>query len=94
LNKEKKRLEELTDKDGNFKSKYPGDTNEGKYTLGYMEELCEWLYVHDVLSNEEKVVQIMAIEDLIEKALKEGNISSFPINYIRTWSTKLKNKMK
>jgi hypothetical protein len=92
LNKERKRLEELTDKDGNFKSKYPGEP--GKYTLGYLEELCEWLYVHDVLSNEEKVVQIMAIEDLIEKALKEGNISSFPINYIRTWSTKLKNKMK
>lgn len=93
MNKETKRLEELTDKDGNFKSKYPGGPEKG-YSLGYLEELCEWLYVHDDLTNDEKLLQILVIEDLIEKSLKESNVSSFPINYIRTWSTKLTNKMK
>ncbi len=58
---------------------------EGQMTIGYLEELMEWLYYHNDISAEEKEKDILSLEDMVEDMLKPMNI-----NYRRTWSKKLK----
>jgi hypothetical protein len=64
---------------------------EGTTTIQYLEELLEWLYYHDNISNEEKMKLIIGIEEQIQKNL--NGFSSRKINYIPTWSTKLKKDL-
>lgn len=65
---------------------------EGTTTIQYLEELLEWIYYHDNMSNEEKMKFITGIEEQIQKNLN-GSFSSRKINYIPTWSTKLKKDL-
>ena len=69
---------------------------EGTSTIKYLEELLEWIYYHDTMSNEEKMKFITGIEEQIQRNLNGGNGAAFgmKINYIPTWSTKLKKDLK
>lgn len=91
--KDNVRLKELTDIDGNFKSKYPGKAGES-YTLGYLEELSEWIYLHDDMNDNEKMRQLVAMEILIQDSLNANNHSTFPIKYLNSWLEKLKKRLK
>lgn len=72
----------LCDEDGNFVSSHPGGPGTGIISIGYLEEVCEWLYYHNDLTPEEKRSRILLMEGQIRKHLNG-------INYIPTWSTKL-----
>ena len=73
----KNRLSELTDSDGYFKSVFD------KNTIGYLEELCEFVYLGDN-TTEEKLKHILMLEELITK-----HLSKMGIGYRPTWSKKL-----
>ncbi len=79
----------LVGPNGEFVSSYHMD--EDTITIGYLEELCEWLYYHDALTYKQKLRRLKAIEGMIRKHLAGGHVSSMKINYIPTWSTKLIN---
>lgn len=70
---------------------------EGTTTIQYLEELLEWLYYHDNISDEEKMKFITGIEEQIQSLLNGGSgnkrFTSGKINYIPTWSTKLKKDL-
>ena len=77
--------------DGGFQP--TNQPEEGTTTIQYLEELLEWLYYHDNISDEEKMRLITGIEDQIQSLLNGGSgkrFTSVEINYIPTWSTKLK----
>jgi hypothetical protein len=65
---------------------------EGTTTIQYLEELLEWIYYHDNMPNEEKMKFINGIEEEIQRNLN-GSFGR-KINYIPTWSTKLKKDLK
>lgn len=65
---------------------------KGTTTIQFMEELLEWIYYHDNMPFEEKMKFITGIEEQIQKNL--NGFSSMKINYIPTWSTKLKKDLK
>jgi len=73
----------LNGENGEFCSSHPG--GEGNYSLGYMFELCEWLYYHNNMTYEEKEKHILNIEKQERKICK-----GMGIGYIPTWSKKLK----
>lgn len=77
----------LTDKDGNFTSSYPH--GNGSYSIGYLEDLCQWVYYHNSMNKEEKIKTILDIENIISEHLSNGNVSKMKINYKPTWSVKL-----
>ena len=81
-------MAKFTDKDGKFESTHKHA--EGETSIGYLEELLEWIYEHDNMSKKEKMKFTLSIEDMIEEFLNEGGLSTFKINYVRTWSIKLK----
>lgn len=64
----------------------------GTISIGYCEELCEWIYYHNDLTNKEKTEQIDNMEGIVRNLLNK--MSSFKINYIPTWSKKLEEKIK
>ena len=96
-----KKAERLVGEDGFFKSQYPGNIETHEYSIGFLEELCEYcaclpspisglIDLHD----EERLETVLGLEKLIQKALN-GEFSDRPmvkggINYIPTWSTKMK----
>lgn len=82
-------FERLNDSDGGFVSQYP------KISIGYLEELCEWVCFHDNMTENKKIEYILGLEDQIRTHLSGGNVSKFSINYIPTWSKYFeKNKSK
>ena len=76
----------LVTPDGGFQSEFPGGKNKN-YSIGYLEDLCEWVYHHDNMTNKQKLKTILKIEKIIAKMVKRIVKNC---NYIPTWSTKLK----
>lgn len=66
------------------------EREKGKITIQYLEELCEYLYYHNDLDNEEKLKRILEMENLIKDLLKK-NFGG--MNYVPTWSKRLKKDM-
>ena len=90
--------ERLTDTEGNFISQYPGKA-DGEISIGFLEELCEWICFHDNMAENQKIETILNLESIIKNLFSgdtEGKtVSKFTINYIPTWSTYFeKNKSK
>jgi hypothetical protein len=77
--------------DGEFASTFKKDP--GKINIGYLEELLEWLYYHDNIDNDEKLEKILSIELVISNLLNESGMFKGGVNYIPTWSVKLKKDM-
>jgi len=83
---------------GEFVSSYK--LEKGMINIGYIEELCEWIFYHPNKASDEKLLQILALENVIKEILngdcdnvvREGWIPPFGvhINYIPKWSKKLK----
>jgi hypothetical protein len=76
--------ERLCDEDGNFVSSCPGGPDTGVMSVGYLEELCEWIYSFADLPKEEMLQNILALEECTRQHLKEMGIGFVP-----TWSKKL-----
>jgi hypothetical protein len=69
---------------------------EGTTTIQFMEELLEWVYYHDTMPLKKKMKFITGIEEQIQLLLNGdtgGAPFGIPINYIPTWSTKLKKDL-
>ena len=77
----------LSDENGDFISSYPG--GDGQISLGYLEELCEWLYYREDLEKEEKLTKILQMEQMMRERLGGNSFIKGGINFIPTWSTKL-----
>ena len=92
----KEKTKRFVGKDGSFKPSNPPP--EGHMSIQYLEELCEWVYYHDYLNDDEKLEHILSLERYIQKLLNGGDNDRPPvrggINYIPTWSKKLQNKSK
>jgi hypothetical protein len=78
--------EKFTGPNGEFQSTY--QLEPGTVTIGYLEELLEWLFYHNNLTYDEKLEKILNIEGMIIELLND----SFAPAYVEytTWSTKLK----
>lgn len=77
----------FTGPNGEFQSTH--QLEPGHITIGYLEEMLEWLFYHNNMSKKEKLKNILNVESMIKDLVK----SSFdPVNaeYIPTWSKKLK----
>jgi len=76
----------FTGPNGEFQSTHK--LEPGTVTIGYLEELLEWLFYHNNLTYDEKLEKILNIEGMIIELLKD----SFTPAYVEytTWSTKLK----
>lgn len=74
----------LTDENGGFKSEHPHEDGN-YYSIGYLEDLCQWVTYHNTMSHEEKMKSVLTIESALSRHLSEMGI-----NYIPTWSKKLK----
>ena len=70
----------LCDENGEFISANPHD--DGHVSIGYLEDICQWLFYHNNIEFEEKLDKIQRIERMIEKYLNG-------IHYIPYWSAKL-----
>lgn len=70
----------LTDENGDFISSSPH--GDGKMSIGYLEDACQWLFYRDDLDDVDKLSRILVIENIIVKLLNG-------INYIPHWSAKL-----
>jgi len=77
---------------GEFVSTF--EKKDGHVSIGYLEELMEWIYFHDNKTDDEKMEQIIAMENLVEELLngREGEKPplGLKVNYVRTWSERLK----
>lgn len=82
----------FTDQDGNFLPSIPHKDGEG-YTIGYLEELLEWIYLSNERDPQDRLSDILQIEKIISDGLKSSKVSRFTINYIPTWSVKLKEQI-
>jgi len=76
----------LISPDGGFQSEFPGGKG-GSCSIGYLEDLCEWIYHHNNMTNKQKLKTILKIEKIIAKMVKKMILNC---DYIPTWSTKLK----
>jgi hypothetical protein len=76
--------ERLCDENGNFVSSCPGGPDTGTISIGYLEELCEWVYHFADLPKQELLQQILALEECTRQHLKEMGIGFVP-----TWSKKI-----
>jgi hypothetical protein len=88
--KKKENTRRFCGKDGEFVPSVP--RKDGKLSIQYLEELCEWVYFHNVYTDEEKLKHILGLENIVRKFLKE--LVAFKCNYIPTWSTKLEKDIK
>lgn len=75
----------LCDENGRFVSSCPGGDGVG-YSIGYLEELCEWVYNYANLSKKDMLKNILDIEGITREKLK-----SMGIGFVPTWSKKLTN---
>ena len=80
----------LTNEKGEFVSQFPH--GDGKISIGYLEDLCQWVFYHNDMTRDEKLTKILDVENLIQEVLNRGELSQMKINYKPTWSTKLKNE--
>lgn len=68
----------LEDENGFFKSDMPhGDG----YSIGYLEDLCQWLYYRDDLTEDKRLENILNVESVIQNLLGE-------LRYVPYWSKK------
>jgi len=74
----------LFNDDGSFKPSV--EKKPKKVSIQYLDELCEWLYYRDDISDDEKLEQILAIENIIRRLL--DNYNGMHIGFIPTWSIK------
>ena len=77
----------FTGPNGEFQSTH--QLEPGHITIGYLEEMLEWLFYHNNMSKKEKLENILNVESMIKDLVK----SQFdPVNaeYTPTWSKKLK----
>lgn len=81
----------LTNSKGEFVSEYPGEIGKG-FSIGYLEDLCEWTFYRKDKTDEKKLEQILGLEAIIRKMLTDGSLVEYKVNYIPTWSTKLYKK--
>lgn len=90
----------LVGPNGEFVSSFPGNPDESILSIGYIEELCEWVYHHNNMTSAEKLFFITGLEAVISEKFsgedENGKIKEdsdlpfgFPIKYIPTWSKKL-----
>jgi hypothetical protein len=77
--------------DGEFKP--TKERKDGEISIGYLEELCEYLYYHDNITNEEKLEHILNMEKIIRNLLSGDTFMKGGIRYRPTWSVKLKKDM-
>jgi len=90
-----KNAQRLFGDDGYFKSQYPG--GNGQYSIGFLEELCEFVVCVTGLTYDEKLKQVLDLENVVRKMLNGEpgrEMVKGGINYIPTWSTKLKDTKK
>lgn len=80
----------LLAEDGSFVSAFPGYDGDS-CSIGFLEELCEYVHFYSDKSDQEKLDDIIAMEELICKLL--GGSYKMTINYIPTWSIAQKKKM-
>ena len=76
----------FTGPNGEFQSTH--QLEPGHITIGYLEEMLEWLFYHNNMHKKEKLKNILNVESMIKDLVK----SQFdPVNaeYIPTWSKKL-----
>lgn len=93
-----KNAQRLVGDDGYFKSQYPGGV-DAHYSIGFLEELCEFVVCVTDLTYDEKLEKVLDLEDIIRKMLngedsKDGRAMVRGVNYIPTWSPKLKSTKK
>jgi len=85
-----KKAERLNDGNGFFKSQYPGDTDKSEYSIGYVEELCEYVSCLLDISNDKKLEIVLDLENNIREMLNDNRpMVRGGINYIPTWSKKI-----
>jgi hypothetical protein len=77
----------FTGPNGEFQSTH--QLEPGTVTIGYLEELLEWLFYHNNLTDDEKLEKILNIEGMIRELLKDS-FAPADVEYTPTWSTKLK----
>lgn len=68
-----------------FKSEFPH--GNGFISLGYLEDLCKFIYEHPDLTDEDKLERILILEGIIEHRITE-----MKAKYVPTWSPKLKKR--
>jgi hypothetical protein len=93
----KKDPNRLIDSDGEFISEFPGGSDSDGTSIGYLEDLCEWMYYHGTADNQSKLGLVLQLEDIIQEYLNGGFDHKSPMgikcNYIPTWSKKLMKLM-
>jgi len=94
--KENKDPNRLIGPDGEFVSSFPGGPGSDVISIGYLEELCEWVFYHNDMPEDLKLSRILALENEIQHLLngtEDGKpMMGIPCRYIPTWSTKLIEK--
>jgi hypothetical protein len=82
----------FTGPDGEFVSTF--EKKDGTVSIGFLEELLEWVYFHNNKEDSDKLKEIEGLENMIQKMLDgEGDGKPrFGIKgtYVRTWSIRLK----
>lgn len=80
--------------DGEFQPTH--QPKEGTITIGYLEELLEWLYYHDDITDSDKMEKILSIESMVQDLLNGGGGRAMVrggITYRPTWSKRLKKDL-
>jgi hypothetical protein len=80
----------FVDENGFFKPSVP--LPKGKISIGYLDELCEFVYYGDD-PDTKKMESILGLEDYIRTILNDHIVSSMDINFIPTWSKKLEKQI-
>jgi len=75
--------------EGEFVPSIPRD--EGTISIGFLEELCEWIYYHDALTDDEKMERILDMEKIIVRLLADIMPGC---GFKPTWSKMQEKKMK
>jgi hypothetical protein len=74
-------------------AKFPHDKDT--ISIGYLDEVCEWIFNHPDIEKEDKLQRILALEKIIQGLLNGETLERPPLGikcrYIPTWSPKLKN---
>ena len=73
----------FTGPNGEFQSTH--QLEPGHITIGYLEEMLEWLFYHNNMPKKEKLENILNVERMIKDLVK----SEFNARYTPTWSKKI-----
>lgn len=77
-----------------FKKNCPYPHGKGKVSIAYLEACCEFIYKHHELIRKDKLKRILTIEKIIKVLLKKYLDMGMKVEYIPTYSTKLKQEIK